>query len=265
MKKEDETTSQTTEEFDSDSKTTDDSLDSKTKALKEREKELDCIYQLSEIIEDKNLSPDETLLSILNLIPPAFQYPEITCARLIIKNRQIATDNFKESPWKLSKDVINKQTKLGTLEVYYLEERPKEYRGPFLKQELKLLDVIIERLGAYIQQTYLEQEILQQGNHKGKPDWQIILDMLVKTDPRILFRVTRKMLYHLSRNQNESLIGLMMNMSCPVGSDAKPSEWCGINMPNPKQDLAALNNIQENVFKIAEESLPPYRAGKPPA
>ena len=257
MKREYETQSPPTKEFDSTSKASDNSLDSKTRELKEREKELDCIYQLSEIIENKDLSPDETLLSILNLIPAAFQYPEITCARLTIKNREITTDNFRESPWKLRKDIAYKETKLGTLDVYYLEERPQEYHGPFLKQELKLLDVIIERLGTYIQQTYLEQELLQQGNHKGKPDWQIILDMLVKTDPRILFRVTRKMLYHLSRKQNESLIDLMMNMSCPVGPDAKPSEWCGINMPNPKQDLGALSDIQENVFKIAEESLPP--------
>ena len=224
--------------------------------LKEREKELNCIYSLSEIIEDESLTTEEKLQKIVTILPPAWQYPEHTCARIILKDKEYTTENFKETPWKISKDLKAKGTIVGSLQVFYTEEKPREDYGPFLNQELKLSNVLAERIGSFIENIDLSHE-LNINHTPGKSDWRIIIDMLVKTDPSLLFRVTRKMLYQLSRVHSDGLIDLMNNISCPIGPDAKPSEWCGINMPNPKQDMQTLQRIQENVFMLAEQHLPP--------
>lgn len=223
--------------------------------LKEREKELNCIYSLSEIIEDETISDEKKLKKIVNIIPDAWQYPSDTCARIVIKDQEVRTDNFQETPWKLSKELKIKGAIIGVIEVYYLNEKPHAHVGPFLNQEIKLLSVLAERISSFIDHIDLAKALNIQVSKK-KSDWQIIIDLLVKTDPSLLFRVTRKMLYYLSRSQNESLFSLMENLSCPIDPGAEPSEWCGINMPNPKQDMDTLRKIQKSVFSIAEQSIP---------
>ena len=203
-------------------------VDTAVHELKEREKELNCIYQISEIIENQSLSTDEKLQRIVNVIPPAWQYPKDTCSRIVIKDKEITSDHFKETSWKISKDLKIKGALVGRFEVFYTEEKPHEDAGPFLNQELKLLRVLAERVSGFIENIDLVHE-LNLTQTKGKSDWRIIIDMLVKTDPSLLFRVTRKMLYQLSRAHSEGLIALMNNMNCSIGSGAKPSEWCGIN------------------------------------
>jgi len=236
----------------------DDGQDKEKKAvlqLKEREKELSCIYKLSEILEHDKLSPDQKFKHIAHIIPAALQYPEDTCARIVIKDKEFTTDNFITTKWKLTRELKIKGSIVGIIEVYYLSEKPRADVGPFLHQEIKLLQVLAERISSFIDLVDLAEEFNLQ-TAKGKTEWQIIIDLLVKTDPSLLFRVTRKMLYHLSRSQNESLFTLMENLSCPLPTSVESSEWCGINMPNPKQDMETLRKIQQNVFRIAEKSLP---------
>ena len=55
-----------------------------TRALRERAKELSCLYRIRRIFEEAADSPDEVLQRIAGLIPPAWQYPEITAARIEI-------------------------------------------------------------------------------------------------------------------------------------------------------------------------------------
>ncbi len=229
----------------------------KSKELKEREKELNCLYNLSRILDNDKLQPDEVLSRIVNIIPPAMQYPEDTCVQLKVNGKKIQTNNFKETPWRLTKQIQTRGSKLGILDIYYIDKKPEEDQGPFLQQEIQLVDMIADRLASYIQQLDKDHALKTAGESKVKPEWQIILDMLTKADPQLLFRMTRKMLYFLSRRHNESLIDLMSGLSCPIGSDAKPSEWCGINMPNPKQNLDELKRVQQGVFDIAKDNLPP--------
>ena len=91
--------------------------------LKERIKELNCLYGLSEIIEEKDLTKEEILKRTVELFPPAWQFPDITCARIIVDNQEYKTENFKETNWKQVSDIYVYGKKIGTAEVYYLEER----------------------------------------------------------------------------------------------------------------------------------------------
>ena len=52
-------------------------------ALRERVKELRCLHDASEAIRVAK-GPDELLASVVRLIPPGWQYPEITCARITV-------------------------------------------------------------------------------------------------------------------------------------------------------------------------------------
>ena len=46
----------------------------------ERIKELNCLYGLSELIEQYSVGTEKVFKGLVELIPPAWQYPEITAA-----------------------------------------------------------------------------------------------------------------------------------------------------------------------------------------
>ena len=65
-------------------------------SLKERMKELDCLYSISKLTEQEpDTALDNLLQEVVNLIPSAWRYPEITCARIIVGNKKYKTKNFK--------------------------------------------------------------------------------------------------------------------------------------------------------------------------
>ena len=50
--------------------------------LRDRIKELNCLYDISSLRDGTNFSLDDVLQAIIDFIPTAIQYPEITCARI---------------------------------------------------------------------------------------------------------------------------------------------------------------------------------------
>ena len=127
--------------------------------LRERVKELNCLYGISKLIQDTDLSLPKILQGTLERIPPAWQYPEITCARIVLNDQSYETPGFQETIWKQSCDIQVRSETAGSLEVYYLEERPREDEGPFLKEERSLLEAIAEQLGRVLERTQIEQAL----------------------------------------------------------------------------------------------------------
>jgi len=127
--------------------------------LNERIKELNCLYGLSRIFENSNLTIEEILEGAILLIPPAWQYPEITCARIKIKNKVFATPDFSETEWLQSQNIIVNGKRFGTIEVYYKEQKPRSYEGPFLREERNLLYLVAQRLGHTIERKRAQTNV----------------------------------------------------------------------------------------------------------
>ena len=227
-----------------------------SKVLQERIKELNCIYGISTLIQDPSIDLDETLNKSMTLIQNAWQYPEITCVRITSGDRIFTTPNYKETEWKQSTPLSYRRKIIGAIDVFYLEMKETIGEGPFLQEERRLLNAVADLLSTYIEKQDINFK-LNGFETKEKPndknDWEIILELLVKTDPRGALRITRRMIYYLYRIQNEEITSLLANV-CPLGS--KEQEWCGINIPNPKGDAMELQRIQKQVFEIAKRAIP---------
>lgn len=126
--------------------------------LAEREKELNCLYGLSKIVEEHDISLNEILQEVPPLLPTCWQYPEITCARIFIGDKEFVTENFRVTEWRQAADIVVGGKKAGEIEIYYLEERPELDEGPFSKEERKLMDAIAQQLGRIINRKQLEEE-----------------------------------------------------------------------------------------------------------
>lgn len=213
--------------------------------LRERVKELNCLYSISSLLHSPSSTIEETIPKILQVISFAWQYPQITGVRVTINEREFTTLNFKPTPWQLACDITSASGKTGSVEVVYLEEKPTVDYGPFLAEEKKLLQTIADLLGQFLLQL-----------RKEKSKWQVILDLLMQTDAQAVLRMTRKMMYYLSRNQKVNFEKLMQSLG-PSDQEGGQAEWLGINMPNPRKSMEALKRVQEDVFEIARRSLPP--------
>ncbi|MEE9554610.1 MAG: ATP-binding protein [candidate division Zixibacteria bacterium] len=114
--------------------------------MTERVKELNCLYELSRSVETPGVSLEEILQHCVRIVPPAWQYPDITCARLLLEGREYISDNYQETEWKLSQDLTVAGQVVGSLDVCYLEECPVADEGPFLKEERNLIRGLTENL-----------------------------------------------------------------------------------------------------------------------
>jgi diguanylate cyclase (GGDEF)-like protein/PAS domain S-box-containing protein len=115
-------------------------------ALRERVKELRAFFYISELAARTDFSLGSLCQELVNILPQSWQYPEITCARIVIGEQEFHTENFAASEWMLSAP-ITVPGDGGKVEVCYLQRRAEEDEGPFLKEERQLIDAIAERLG----------------------------------------------------------------------------------------------------------------------
>ncbi|MGV7224119.1 MAG: hypothetical protein ACQ9MH_21670 [Nitrospinales bacterium] len=133
--------------------------------LSERIKELNCLYDISSFRDDTDFSLDAVLQAVVDFIPAAIQFPEITCARLIFGGYEVTTKNFKDTRWKLSREITVSNKWLGTLEVCYLEEKPELDEGPFLKEAKNLINAVAENIAKIIEREEAEADIRKHQEH----------------------------------------------------------------------------------------------------
>ena len=125
--------------------------------LGERVKELNCLYSISKIVEIPDISLDEIVQRIVNIIPSAGQYPEKICAKVTLPEKEFKTENYKESKWKHTCDIKINRKRVGKVEVCYLEQIPDSDEGPFLKEEEILINCITERLESIVERKQAEK------------------------------------------------------------------------------------------------------------
>jgi len=132
--------------------------DQTAQALRERVKELGCLYRINQIFEGAIGSPDEVFQRIAELIPPAWQYPEIASARIVLDGKRYETPGFNEGCPRQTCAVIVDTKCRGAVDVIYREARPILDEGPFLKDERSLLDAIARQIAVIVEHQDAEQE-----------------------------------------------------------------------------------------------------------
>ena len=143
----------------------DEKLERVTDKLRERAKELKCLYDISSLRAGTSFSLDDVLQEVVDFIPPATEYPEITCARIKFNRYEFTTKNFKDTKWKLSQEIRVNNERVGTLEVCYLIEKHELEKEPFHKELKNLISAIAESIAQIIELDWAEIEIRKYRDH----------------------------------------------------------------------------------------------------
>jgi PAS domain S-box-containing protein len=155
-------------------------LHERTRDLGQRIKQLNCLYSISALREKPGTTLEEILQGVTDLIPPSFQFPENTCARIVMGYQEFRTENFKISSWKQDCDIMVNGEWGGTLEVYCLE-KPADDKQPFLEEEINLLKAIAERLGRIAERVKAEDALRIESENvisimRSMEDWIYIVN-----------------------------------------------------------------------------------------
>ncbi|MFC1839114.1 helix-turn-helix transcriptional regulator [Thermodesulfobacteriota bacterium] len=116
-------------------------------ALRERIKELNCLYGIAQLAERHPESIEGLLKDLVNFLPYSWQYPEITCSRIMFNGKTYKSKSFKVTKWRQTSRIFMYNEPVGDVTIFYLEECPPADEGPFLKEERALLDALAERIG----------------------------------------------------------------------------------------------------------------------
>lgn len=127
-------------------------------ALKERVKELTCLYSIARVAEKEGISIDGILREISGLLPPAWQYPEAAAGRIILDGEVYLSTGFLETSWKQTSAIIVGGVVRGAVEVVYVEQKPDLDEGPFLREERSLIDAIAREVAMIVERIEAEEE-----------------------------------------------------------------------------------------------------------
>lgn len=127
-------------------------------ALRERVKELSCLYNIANVADQPDLSIDNILEIIVSTLPFAWQHPDITSAKITIDSKSYEFPDFEKAVAKQSANILVRGKCRGKVEVVYTKEMPELDEGPFLKEERNLLDTIAMQVALIIQRREVESE-----------------------------------------------------------------------------------------------------------
>ncbi len=109
------------------------------------------MYTVASALARREESPPVVFQWVLDAIPPAWQFPEDTTARIEYFGRTHALPDFVDTPHRLRSPISIWRTLVGAIEVHYKAPKPDAWEGPFLREERELLDNIAHRLGEYLE------------------------------------------------------------------------------------------------------------------
>ncbi len=236
------------------------SFDNLVVSLEERVRELNCVYEIEEILANSELSTHEAFEQIVNILPSGWQYPEVCRVQIRYGSKEYVSDEFRESPWMLHADIeLNGRTN-GYIRIFYTEEKPKLNDSPFLDDEVSLIKTIAARLSHYVMYQRLKmvfnkwETTKQDFSEKREGEWKVVLELLKRTDPDLFMRISRKMLNHLVWQGIAEAENLLQEFSSI--QQYQQSEVLGeVNTPLQKRSFGHSEMISAEVFKLAKKYL----------
>lgn len=115
--------------------------------LQEPVKELQCIAQVTELLQDTDADWEDLLQRLIRLLPPAMQHPDAASARIAADGTAMTTPGWSDTPWRLRQGILVDGQVTGQIEVGYDREYPERDDGPFLREEVDLLALVALKIG----------------------------------------------------------------------------------------------------------------------
>jgi signal transduction histidine kinase len=127
--------------------------------LKERVKELKCLYELSEISWEADNDLKTILSKTLKILPRAMRYSDEAEVSISVNKQIYSTPGFTKHKQSITSPLAVSKTKYGYITVGYKNTLKTSHSSNlFLQEEKKLLKVVATQLSRYIKRASVEEE-----------------------------------------------------------------------------------------------------------
>jgi predicted nucleotidyltransferase len=229
--------------------------------LRERAKELNCLYKIEELLNQPDAILDNVCQGVVQAIPSSWQYPDICQVKITIEESVYNSPDYKDTPWCQSADITVHDEIVGRIIVNYSKDMPAADQGPFLNEETKLIETIADRLGHFITYHMMKHLFAQMQTAKEdllehrKEEWRVVIDLLRQTDRNLYLKISHKMLNHLCWSGIEVAKQLLQYYN-PDQPNAETELMVDSNRPHQKSTLAFFSDfLSDETFKIAADNL----------
>ncbi|MDP8210641.1 MAG: PEP/pyruvate-binding domain-containing protein [Candidatus Stygibacter australis] len=221
--------------------------------LNERKKELNCIYQISEILNKVDQPLATALRKVIELMPYGWQYSDNCTVQIIYDDEVFHSPQFVKSDLWQESDLIIDDKCVGNVKVFYNDASLE-----FLAEEQQLLDTICKKLSIFLHRILLKKLLFDlehaSDNQKHKPEWKTIIELLRHTDSDNYLRIARKLmnyLFWIGRTESQCHPD---SIECST-ENIEPEGLLFSNKPIDRQDKETLLEQSKHIFQLAENNL----------
>lgn len=216
--------------------------------LLEREKELNCLYRIEELLAQGAGSLAGLFQDIIAAIPSGWRYPELCQARIVYDGVVYEPPGYTAGRESESVPIFTGDRESGYLELSYTAEVPLSSEGVFLEKERKLLRTIADRIGQTLLHRDLEKLLCEQ--KAAVREWVSLVDLLRRTDEKLYLYCARKMLYFLCRSDVAEAREALDTFASTFAA-LQPETVSGVNSPSRQKPRADILGMSACVFEIA--------------
>lgn len=153
--------------------------------LVERVKELECLYQVDELLHNKDLSLAAAMRALADTIPDGFANPYACRIQISLWDDKYAANDFSRAEILYRSPIVVMEEPMGEIAMGYIAELLDEKYG-ILDSEIKMLDTIARLISRLAFST--RRELSQ------------MVEMLRTVDPNMLPRIVEKLRVYLKKN-----------------------------------------------------------------
>jgi len=127
--------------------------------LKERIKELECLYEIAKLNIPFQQKPLAELMSdTLQIIKKAWQFPDITEVSIQIDDKYYKTESFHQGLFFQKEAIVLNRNKRGELTIAYTHQTDEFDEGPFLKEERALAIKLASEIAIMLERFEIHEE-----------------------------------------------------------------------------------------------------------
>lgn len=126
--------------------------------LRERVKELKCLYELSRIAWDSNYDLEKILQKLIRILPVAMQHSKLARSRILVDGKEYCSANYRPSPVSIQAALQVDGKKRGLISVDYEPAVKNGQKQSFLPEEKRLVKTVAMELSMILKRGSMEEE-----------------------------------------------------------------------------------------------------------
>lgn len=208
--------------------------------LMERAKELECVYAVDEVLQNRALTLPEMMIRLTAIIPTGFSYPNACRVRISLWSELYETPGFDGAEIIYTAPVLNRNERIGEISAGYRPELLEE-ACHLLQYEIKLMDTISQRISQ-----------LALGRQR---ELALLMGMLRQIDPDMIASIGEKMRIYLGQTvgrEAEALFRMPVTSETALyGEINTPTEAS----PHINTEVLVSKIVEGAVFFLSQDTL----------